>query len=90
MSFRIGVVPRRYFATMVGLAFALCLLGTFAAAQVTIQPTSGSLRWLFVVAPWRALRFRYTHPRTYATGIDISIVYYLPNATTWACWSTAA
>jgi len=38
MCSHIGVVPRRLFATFVALAFALCLLGTFAAAQVAIQP----------------------------------------------------
>jgi len=38
MFSRIAVVPRRYVATAAALAFVLCLLGTFSAAQVTIQP----------------------------------------------------
>src|SRR5580704_10616478 len=77
MSFRIGVVPRRFIATSVALAFALCLLGTFAAAQVAIQPKDevyAGYSWL--------------HPgghydlgiptQDVTTGIDLSNVFYLP------------
>ena len=38
MSSSIGVVPTRRYATSIALALALCLWGTFASAQVTIQP----------------------------------------------------
>jgi hypothetical protein len=38
MSSSIGVVPTRRIATTMALALTLCLFGTFAAAQVTIQP----------------------------------------------------
>ncbi len=79
MFLRIRVVPRRYFATIVALAFALCLLGTFAAAQVTIQPQ------LEVYAGYSWL-----HPgghydmgvptQDHTDGADESIVYYLPFA----------
>ena len=77
MSSRIGVVPRRFVAKSVVLAFALGLLATFAAAQVAIQPKDevyAGYSWL--------------HPGGYYdlgipakdvnTGIDISNVYYLP------------
>ncbi len=38
MSSRIGVVPKRLVATLVAFVFALCVLGTYATAQVAIQP----------------------------------------------------
>ena len=79
MFLRIGVVPRRYLATSIGLLLALCLLGTYAAAQVTIQPKieiSAGYSWL--------------HPGGYyddgikttdhASGVDESFVYYTPFA----------
>ena len=79
MFLRTGVVPRRHFPTIIGVVLALCLLGTYATAQVTIQPKAevyAGYSWL--------------HPggfyddgiRTtdHNTGVDESIVYYLPNA----------
>ena len=38
MSSRIAVVPTRRIAATIALALMLCLWGTYAAAQVTIQP----------------------------------------------------
>ncbi len=79
MSSRIGVVPRRFIATTVALAFALCLLGTFAAAQVTIQPMDE----VYAGYSWLHLGGHYdfgTPTKDNATGIDISNVFYLPKA----------
>ena len=77
MYSRIGVVPRRLIATTVALAFALCLLGTFAAAQVTMQPMDevyAGYSWLHPGG-----HYDYGVPtKDNATGIDISNVYYLP------------
>ena len=81
MSSHCEVVPKRTVATAVAIAFALCLLGSQAAAQVTIQPkveVYGGYSWL--------------HPNGFygqfdngiktadiVDGFDISGVYYLPN-----------
>jgi hypothetical protein len=49
MSSRIGVVLRHRIATTVALAVVLCMLGTYAAAQVSIQPKDevyGGYSWL--------------------------------------------
>ena len=51
MFSRIGKVPTRCIATTIALAFVVCLLGTFAAAQVSIQPKDEVYGWLFMVAP---------------------------------------
>jgi len=79
MSLRIGVVPRRYFATMIALAVALCLLGTYAAAQVTIQPKAelyAGYSWLHPGG-----HYDYGVPTTdHTSGIDESFVYYTPFA----------
>ena len=76
MSSRIALTPRRFVATCIALAFALCLLGIHASAQ-TIQPVAeafGGYSWL--------------HPNGYADfgskvpdivgGFDLSGVYYFP------------
>jgi len=79
MSLRIGVVPKRYFATIVGLAFGLCLLGTFAAAQVTIQPKME----LYAGYSWLHPGGHYDFgipTQDHTDGADESIVYYLPFA----------
>ncbi len=79
MSLRIGVFPRRHCATIVALAFALCLLGTYAAAQVTIQPQAevyAGYAWLHPAG-----HYDYGIPTTdHTSGIDESFVYYLPFA----------
>src|SRR5271167_5097348 len=48
MAFCEGV-PKRLVTTSIALAFSLCLLGSFAAAQVTVQPRAevfGGYSWL--------------------------------------------
>ena len=50
MAFCDGV-PKRAVATTIALAFAVCMLGSFAAAQVTVQPRVGDFRRLFLAAP---------------------------------------
>jgi hypothetical protein len=79
MYSRTGVVPRRLIATSVALAFALCLLGTFAAAQVTIQPKDeiyAGYSWLHPGG-----HYDFGQPTIdHTTGIDISNVFYLPQA----------
>ena len=72
---RIGVVPRRFLAKTVALAFALCLLGTWAAAQVTMQPMDevyGGYSWLH---PGGHYDFG-VQTKDNATGVDMSNVYY--------------
>ena len=77
MSSRIAVVPRRYVATAAALLFVLCLLGGFAAAQVTIQPKAevyGGYSWLHPGG-----HYDFGQPtQDHTAGIDESIVYYLP------------
>ncbi len=76
MSSRIGVVPRRLIATL-AVVFALCLLGTYAAAQVTIQPKAeiyAGYAWLHPGG-----HYDFGIPTTdHTTGIDESFVYYTP------------
>src|SRR5208337_3657188 len=76
MAFCDGV-PKRVVATMIALAFAICILGSFAAAQVTVQPRAeifGGYSWL--------------HPNGYvdwgkvpdiAHGWNGSSTFYFPN-----------
>jgi hypothetical protein len=76
MAFCDGV-PKRVAATTFALAFALCLLGSLATAQVTVQPRAeiyGGYAWY--------------HPNGYvdwgkapdiASGWDASSTFYLPN-----------
>ena len=75
MSLRIGVVPRRYLATTIALAFALCLLANYAAAQVTIQPQAevyAGYSWLHPGG-----RYDFGQPtKDHTDGIDESFVYY--------------
>ncbi len=78
MSSRIGLNPRRVVATCIALAFALCVLGTHASAQVNIQPVDE----VFVGYSW-------LHPNGYGdlgykvndivNGFDLSNTYYLPS-----------
>jgi len=79
MSSRIGVVPTRYFATLIALAFSLCLMGTFAAAQVTIQPQAevyAGYAWLHPAG-----HYDFGVPtKDHNTGVDESLTYYLPFA----------
>ncbi len=79
MSLRIGVTPRRYFATMIALACALFLLGSFAAAQVTIQPQAevyAGYSWLHPGG-----HYDFNIPTTdHTEGVDESFVYYTPFA----------
>jgi outer membrane protein OmpA-like peptidoglycan-associated protein len=79
MSSRIGVVPRRLIATSVALAFGLCLLSTFAAAQVTMQPKDEVYAGYSWLHPGGHYDFG-VPTQDNATGIDISNVYYLPQA----------
>jgi hypothetical protein len=77
MAFCDGV-PKRVVATTIALAFAVVLLGSFAAAQVTVQPRAeifGGYSWL--------------HPNGYvdwghvpdiAHGWNASSTFYLPQA----------
>ena len=79
MSSRIGVVPRRFIATSVVLAFVMCLLATFAAAQVAIQPKDE----VYVGYSWLHPGGHYDlgiPTQDVTKGIDISNVYYLPRA----------
>jgi len=76
MAFCDGV-PKRVVATTIALAFAVCMLGSFAAAQVTVQPRAeifGGYSWL--------------HPNGYvdwgkvpdiAHGWNGSSTFYFPN-----------
>ena len=78
MAFCDGV-PKRVIATTIALAFAVVLLGSFAAAQVTVQPRAeifGGYSWL--------------HPNGYvdwgkvpdiAHGWNASSTFYLPRHT---------
>jgi hypothetical protein len=77
MAFCDGV-PKRLVGTSIALVFAVCLLGSFAAAQVTVQPRAevfGGYSWY--------------HPNGYvdwgkvpdiAHGWDASATFYLPEA----------
>ena len=77
MSSRIGVVPKPHLATIVALAFALCLLGTVAAAQVTVQPKAEVYAGYAWLHPGGHYDFG-IQTKDQTTGIDESIVYYLP------------
>ena len=79
MSSRIGVVPRRLIATSVALVFALCLLGTYATAQVAIQPKDeifGGYSWLGV-SGYADFGIKVSD---ITKGFDASNTYYLPKA----------
>jgi hypothetical protein len=79
MSSHIGVVPTRFVATSIALAFALCLLGVLASAQTDIQPKDevfGGYSWLH---PNGRADFGYKVPDI-VKGFDFSNVYYLPAA----------
>jgi outer membrane protein OmpA-like peptidoglycan-associated protein len=77
MSSRIGVVPRRI-ATIIAFAFVLCVLATFATAQVTIQPKDE----LYAGYSWLHPAGHYDDglkTNDVTDGIDISNVFYLPS-----------
>ncbi len=77
MSSSISVVPTRRVATT--LALALCFWGTFAAAQVTIQPKAE----VFAGYSWLHPNGFYVDgiPTTdHTDGVEESVVYYLPQA----------
>ena len=79
MSSRIRVAPRGLIATSVILASMLCLLATFAAAQVAIQPKDE----VFVGYSWLHPAGHYDlgiPTKDVTDGIDISNVWYLPKA----------
>lgn len=78
MSSRIGVVPRRI-ATIVALACLLCLWGTYAGAQVTIQPKAEVYAGYSWLHPGGHYDFG-VPTQDHATGVDESLVYYLPQA----------
>lgn len=75
------VVPKRLFATSVAIAFALCLLGSQASAQVTIQPKAeiyGGYSWLHPNGFYG--QFNNTiKTADIVNGFDVSGVYYLPS-----------
>ena len=81
MSSSIGVVPTRRYATIVALVLALCLWGTFAAAQVTIQPKAevfAGYSWLHPGGYYSGDFGIKTQDHT--EGVNESLVYYLPQA----------
>ena len=78
MSSRFEVVPTRIVVALVALACALCLCGTFAAAQ-TIQPVDevfGGYSWLHTGG---YVDDGFKSPDITA-GFDLSNTYYLPQA----------
>ncbi|MGC2112538.1 MAG: OmpA family protein [Candidatus Korobacteraceae bacterium] len=79
MSSSIRVVPRYLIATTIAVMFALCLSGTYAAAQVTIQPKDE----IYVGYSWLHPGGHYDFAlptKDISSGIDISNVYYLRQA----------
>src|SRR5271165_6236290 len=79
MPSRIGVPPTRVAATWIALAFALCLLGVYAAAQTDIQPKDevfGGYSWLH---PNGKVDYGY-EVDDITKGFDFSNVYYVPAA----------
>ncbi|HTV64033.1 MAG TPA: OmpA family protein [Bryocella sp.] len=79
MSLHVGVVTRRHAAILVAVAFALCLPGTYAAAQVTIQPQDE----VYAGYSWLHPGGHYDDglkTNDVTNGVDISNVYYLPFA----------
>ena len=79
MPSRLGVLPTRVLATLIALAFALCLSGVYAVAQTDIQPKDevfGGYSWLH---PNGKVDFGY-QVEDIAKGFDFSNVYYVPAA----------
>jgi outer membrane protein OmpA-like peptidoglycan-associated protein len=79
MFSRIGVIPKHRIATTVALAVVLCMLGTYAAAQVSIQPKDevyGGYSWLHPAGHYDLG----IPTQDVSEGIDISNVFYLPQA----------
>ena len=75
MSSPVEVVPRHFIAKSVVLGFALCLLGTFAAAQVTMQPVDEIYAGYSWLHPGGHYDFGIP-TKDNATGVDFSNVYY--------------
>src|SRR5271169_1454218 len=76
MAFCDGV-PKRLIATSIALVFAMCVLGTFAAAQLTVQPRAevyGGYSWYDPngYVDWGKVP-------SIAHGWDVSGTFYLPN-----------
>src|SRR5664279_5244611 len=76
MAFCDGV-PKRLVATSIALAFAVCMMGSVAAAQLTVQPKAEA----FAGYSWY-------HPNGYVDwgkvpdipgGFDLSATFYLPS-----------
>jgi len=79
MSLRIAVVRKRPFAVTIAIVFALCLLGTFAAAQVTIQPQAE----LYAGYSWLHPGGHYDFgipTKDHNEGVNESFTYYMPFA----------
>jgi outer membrane protein OmpA-like peptidoglycan-associated protein len=79
MSSSIGRVPTRRFASTIAIALALCFWGTFATAQVTIQPKAeifGGYSWLHPGGDYADNIKTQDHTE----GVNESLVYYLPQA----------
>ncbi len=79
MSSRIGVIPTHRIATTMALAAVLCMWGTYAAAQVSIQPKDE----VYAGYSWLHPGGHYDlgiQTQDVSEGIDISNVYYLPQA----------
>src|ERR1700734_2899791 len=79
MSSSIGIVPTRRFATIAACALTLCFWGTFAAAQVTIQPKAE----VFAGYSWLHPGGNYTpdvKTQDHTEGVNESLVWYLPQA----------
>jgi outer membrane protein OmpA-like peptidoglycan-associated protein len=77
MTLRTRVVSKRHLVTVAALAIALCCLGTFAAAQVTIQPKAE----VYAGYSWLHPGGHYDDgiPTTdHSTGVNESFTYYLP------------
>lgn len=79
MSSRTEVIPTRILATLVAVAFALCLFGSQAVAQVTIQPqveAFGGYSWFHPngFVDWGK-------PADIPHGWDASGTFYFPGAT---------
>src|SRR5271169_789646 len=77
MAFWNGV-PKRIVASTFALAIAICVLGSFAAAQITVQPMAevfGGYSWLHPngSVPWG-------HVPDITHGWNASSTFYLPEA----------
>ncbi len=74
-----GVVSKIFDATAVAFISVLCLLGTYATAQVTIQPKAEVYAGYSWLHPGGHYDFD-VPTQDHTAGIDESLVYYLPQA----------